>query len=275
MNRKIILAFIISTLTLPVNAELPAEPSETPETQEKEIIESHWGVALGAGWIQDYPGADQGRMRYLAIPTFKGKYLTIDRQDGVRGELIDDQIIKFSVSFMFLFPTASEKIPARQGMPDLDWVFQLGPEMQVYFSRTKHHIMYLRLPFRFVSTTDFKHRFDYRDWNFAPSLRNVFQIDGYGEIMTRLEAEIASEAYSDFLYEVQPQYATASRPTYNARSGLLQYIVGAQYTYNENFPWSYSFGTNAYITKNAANRESPLLLRSVNYSFLFSVIRYF
>jgi hypothetical protein len=245
------------------------------QTEEAVIINSHWGIAAGTGWIQDYPGAGQGRMRYLVMPTFKGKFLTIDRQDGVKGELIDDNIFKFSMSFSFLFPTSSSKMPVREGMPSLDWVFQLGPELQIYLFRSNWHTMYLRLPVRFIATTDFRHDFQYRQWNFSPSIRNNFLLNGWGEFMTRLEVDYASEAYNDLFYEVAPQYATAIRPAYDAKRGLLEWIMGFNYSYNESYPWGYSAAANVYFMQNSANRESPLLVKSTNYSILLSMVRYF
>jgi MipA family protein len=245
------------------------------QTEQSQILNSHWGLAAGTGWIQDYPGAAQGRMRYLALPTFKGKVFSIDRQDGVKGEFIDDRIFKFAVSFSFLFPTSSSKMPVRSGMPGIDWVFQMGPELQIYLYKSIMHTMYLRLPLRFIATTDFHHDFQYRQWNFSPSLRNNFLLNGWGEIMTRLEFDYASEAYNDLFYEVAPQYATASRPAYDARSGLLEWIIGVTYSYNEVFPWGFSVGANVYLLQASANKNSPLLVKQTNYSVLASVVRYF
>jgi MipA family protein len=245
------------------------------QTEQSQILNSHWGLAAGTGWIQDYPGAGQGRMRYLALPTFKGKVFSIDRQDGVKGEFIDDRIFKFAVSFSFLFPTSSSKMPVRAGMPGIDWVFQMGPELQIYLYKSAMHTMYLRLPLRFIATTDFRHDFQYRQWNFSPSLRNNFLLNGWGEIMTRLEFDYASEAYNDLFYEVAPKYATAARPVYDARSGLLEWIIGMTYSYNEIYPWGFSIGANVYLLQASANRDSPLLVNQTNYSVLASVVRYF
>jgi hypothetical protein len=260
---------------------VPTDPSEETKPKEtKEIkkvdTESHWGVAAGGAWIHDYPGADQGHMHYLVMPTYKGKYVTIDRQDGVKGELVNDNRVKFSMSFIFIFPADSDKVPIRHGMPDLNWTFQLGPEMQVYLMRSFSHTMYFRLPLRFIATTDFRHEFEYRDWNLAPGIRNVFYLGpGWGEITTRLDFDIASESYNDLFYQVDPRYATADRPAYNARGGLMEYIFGVNYSYYDSFPWTFFIGANGYVTSVSVNRDSPLLLKTFNYSIIGGVIRYF
>jgi MipA family protein len=248
---------------------------ESPMKPDEEV-KPYLGVGVGFGWIQDYPGADQGRTRYLVIPTYKSKHFTMDRQDGIKGELLENDRFQFSVSFSFLFPTDSKDIPARAGMPDLGWTLQLGPELRVNFINNNYHRMFLRLPLRFVANTDFNHHFDYLDWNFAPSLRNVFQLGpGRGEITTRLELDYASEAYNDLFYEVSPQYATANRPAYDAKTGLMEYIVGINYAYYDFFPWTFFAGGNVYFLQNAKNRESPLLLKTTNFAIIGGIVHYF
>lgn len=235
-----------------------------------------FGVAFGTGWVQDYPGSESGRMRYLAIPTYKSKNLTIDQQDNVKGDLVERDRFQLSMSFIFLFPTQSNKIPIRQGMPDLDWTLQLGPELRIELFHHDFHTMYLRLPVRFVANTDFSSKFDYLDWNFAPSFRNIFDMgDKYGEIVTRLELEYASEGYSDLFYQVDQKYATPFRPAYNAKEGLLEYIVGVNYSYYNLFPWTVFAGANVYILNDARNRTSPLVRQKSNYSIFAGLIRYF
>lgn len=256
--------------------ELPTLPPEEPQTTIPTNNDGpFWGVALGGGWIQDYPGAAQGRMRYLAIPTYKSKYLTIDRQDGVRGDLLERQRYQLSISFSFMFPTDSADIPARQGMPDLAWSFQMGPELRIELLHNSFHTMYLRLPWRFVVNTDFYSTFQYLDWNFAPGFRNIFNFGKYGEITTRLEVDFAAESYNDLFYQVDTEYATAQRPYFDAKAGIMEYIVGANYAYYDFFPMTLFMGANAYLVHHSRNIDSPLIFKKTNYSFLGGVVYYF
>lgn len=265
-----------------IHLQLPLAYSEDTEDTGDEVLpteqitESHWGVGIGSGWIHDYPGAAQGRTRFLVMPVYKGKYLTIDRQDGVKGNVISEGRFKFSVSFSFLFPTDSEDIPVRVGMPDLDWTLQLGPELLFYIVRKPRYTIFLRLPWRFVASTDFKERFKYQGWDFAPSIRSEISLgEGYGELGTRMELEYVSEQYSDYFYQVDPQYATPTRPAYNATAGFMEYILGVSYTYQDFFPWSFIVSSNVYILGDSANRNSPLHVKTRNYSILGAIIRYF
>lgn len=250
-----------------------ATPDQTKRPDSKDG--PFFGVTFGAGWTQDYPGSKDGRMRYLAIPAYKSKYFTIDRQDGVKGDLVERETFQFSVSFMFLFPTDSEKIPARFGMPDLGWTLQLGPEFRIELFHNNFHTMYLRLPLRFVANTDFHHRFDYLDYNFAPGFRNIFDFGKYGEVTTRIEADIAAEKYSDLFYQVDPQFSTASRPAFDAKAGLMQYIAGINYSYYDFFPWTVFAGANVYLASDSKNKKSPLFFKETNFSVLTGFVRYF
>lgn len=253
--------------------DLPPDAQQEPSSEE---VPSRWGVGVGFGWINDYPGSEQGRARYIVAPSYRGKNFTVDRQEGVKGSLINDSRFKLSLSFTFMFPTDSDDIPLRQGMPDLDWTLQLGPELQVYLIRTPNHTMFLRLPLRFAATTDFSHRFDYRDWNFAPSLRNNFKLgEGLGEISTRLELDYSSESLNDVFYEVAPAFATPERPAFDAKEGIMETIVGVTFTYTDFKPWMIFVGTNAYFMGDAKNTESPLLVKNRNYSYFMGLIRYF
>jgi hypothetical protein len=255
------------------NADADPSPVDITDVQQKN---SQWGLAGGVGWITDYPGAAQGRMRYLVMPAFHSKYITVDRQDGARAHLVNERRIKFSVSFSFLLPTSAQDIPVRQGMPDLDLILQLGPELQIYFLRSNTFNVYLRLPVRFIVATDFKSDFEYLQWTFAPSLRTEYNFGSkYGKLGTRLEFDFASARYQSYFYQVEARYATADRPTYHAKMGIMEYIVGLQYSYDHLLPVTFSASANIYLMRDAVNRNSPLHLRNEGYSFLGLMVYYF
>lgn len=276
MNFNCVLIALLFLCPLAYGSDNSKKEKTPASVQVDPDVDSQWGGAVGTGWIHDYPGAAQGRTRFLVMPVFKGKYLTVDRQDGVKSNIINRGNFEFSISFSFLFPTESNDIPIRAGMPDLDWTLQIGPEAVFYITRTQSHTMLLRLPLRFVASTDFSHRFDYQGWVFAPSLRSTIPIgEKYGEITTRLEIEYASEEYNDYFYEVAPQFATPERPAYDGVTGFLESIVGITYSYSDLFPWGFFISGNIYLLGESANKESPLHLRSTNHSVFGAVIYYF
>lgn len=254
-------------------ADADSAPVDITDIQEHQ---SQWGLAAGTGWITDYPGAAQGRMRYLVMPAFHSKYITVDRQDGARAHLVNERRIKFSVSFSFLLPTSAQDIPVRKGMPNLDLILQLGPELQLYFLRSSTFNIYLRLPIRFIVATDFKSDFDYLQWTFAPSLRTEYNFGAkYGKLGTRLEFDFASARYQSYFYQVDAKYSTPDRPAYNAKMGIMEYIVGLQYSYDYLMPVTFSASANIYLMRDAVNRNSPLHLKSEGYSFLGLAVYYF
>lgn len=270
---KHIFLFFIFTHNLAL-AQTEAETPTEDTTAEPSI--SRWGIAAGTGWISDYSGAGQGRMRYLIMPAYHSKFLTIDRQDGAKAHLLTENRFKFSVSFSFLMPTSSKDIPVRHGMPNLNLVLQLGPELQISLYKSTHFKMYLRLPVRFIVATDFQYKLDYLQWTFAPSLRTEYDFGiEYGKIGTRLELDYASQDYNSYFYGVDAKYATSTRPAYQAKMGLMQYILGLQYSYDAFMPLTLSLATNIYLMNDSANKNSPLLVKNEGYSLLGLAVYYF
>lgn len=259
----------------------PAEKlaTNTPKeksTEDTKESDGHFGLAFGTGWIQDYPGADQGRTRHIILPLYKGTHFAIDRDDGAKGTLLRDQDYQFSFSFSFLFPTEAEDIPVRQGMSDIDWTLQFGPEIIRYLYQKKGYSVYVRLPLRVVFSTDFHSNFDDQGLFLAPSLRTEIPLPGdWGSITTRMELNFATQEYNAYFYQVDQEFATSDRAAYEARAGYLESILGLTYVYEESFPFSFFVSANAYFLGDSVNKESPLFVDSRNYSILGALIYYF
>ena len=209
---------------LPIN--LPAESESR----------SPWALGLGTGWLSDYPGAAQGRIRFLPFPVYRGSVFRIDRISGVSGDVYNNSKLDFSWNFIFQFPTESDQIPVRQGMPDLDWLLSLGPQFKYYFYRSSHHKLFFRIP--------------------------VFTF--------RWEAFSHSSEFQQYFFEVQPQYATAARPTFHARAGFLGFVYGMFHTLPFD-GWNISTALNLYDYSLAINDESPLFVHKTNYAVFVAI----
>ena len=86
------------------------------------------GLAFGGGWVNDYPGADQNHTRGMVAPLliYRGPVLRIDRE-GVRGRLFKDSDFEIDVAASAWFDAPASR--AREGMPALDYLFGLGPQL--------------------------------------------------------------------------------------------------------------------------------------------------
>ncbi len=231
--------------------------------------ESKWAIGLGTGWLSDYPGAAQGRVRFLPFPVYRGQLFRVDRISGVSGEVFKDSRLDFTWNFIFQFPTNSSSIPARVGMPNLDWLLSIGPQLQYYIYRGGSHRIFFRFPVRMNTCTNFSTRTQFCGLAFNPGLRHAWFLGPAGEITFRWEAFSHTSEFQQYFYEVHPRYATATRPSYHARAGFLGFVYGFFHT----IPfegWSIATSGNIYDYSLAVNQESPLFLHKTNYGLFLA-----
>ncbi len=241
-----------------------------PSQADEKKPQSKWGLGLGAGWISDYPGAAQGRMRFLPFPVYRGSAFRIDRISGVSGDVFANTRFDFSWNFIFQFPTDSESIPVRQGMPDLDWLLSLGPQMKYFIYVHPNHTFFFRFPIRLNACTNFAKRSRFCGVVFNPGFRHAIRYQGLGELTFRAEALIQSSEYQQYFFEVPKEFATPTRPSFHARAGFLGFVYGFFHT----LPfegWNLSSSVNIYDYSLAINHNSPLFIHKTNYGFLMAV----
>ena len=64
--------------------------------------------------------------------------------------------------------------------------------------------------------------------------------------------------YMAFFYDVQPQFATAERPAYNAKPGYLGTDLTFSYINTLTERWEFVAGTRISLNQGASNKNSPL-----------------
>lgn len=243
----------------------------TAQAQTKEVKpRSKWALGLGAGWLSDYPAAAQGRLRFIPFPVIRGSFFRVDRISGVSGDMYNDSRLDFSWNFIFQFPTDSDDIPARVGMPDLDWLLSLGPEIKYYIYRQGHHKTFFRMPVRLNTCTNFAEDTRFCGVAINPGIRHVMVYEGFGEFTWRWEAFSQSSEYQQYFYEVPNQFATASRPAFHARAGFLGFAYGLFHSLPFD-GWDLSTAINVYDYSLGINHESPLFLHKTNYALFMAI----
>ncbi|MEK8089353.1 MipA/OmpV family protein [Thermithiobacillus plumbiphilus] len=221
------LVFAAVVPEIPVGAEAVAAAATTPAPKAAEPALPRWELGLGTAVLNtpDYRGADQGQTYVLPLPyvIYRGEVLRVSR-GGVKGTLFRSQRLHLDMSLNASTPVESEGNEARRGMPDLDPSFELGPSLQVVLRKTSGPLpgMSLRLPVRGVLAVarDFG-RAEYVGWVAAPDLSLNWQGEGrrpWRAGMT-LGPLFGDRSYHDYYYSVDPAFATADRPAYQARAG--------------------------------------------------------
>ena len=239
------------------------------ETSTNQKASWQLGVGVGGLSLPHYRGSDQTANYYSPIPyiRYDGDRLKVDREGG-RYNFYDDKDVRVDVSLAFSLAVDSEDNNARLGMFNLGHIIEVGPRVQYKLYQSKDNNVRFRfaLPLRAAFATDFNNT-ENIGLVFAPYLQLRYFNTGW-ESAFSLGPIWANEEYHDYFYEVESQYATINRPTYNAKSGYS----GSRFTFSmsKRFDKIY-FGLFArydYL-KGASFIDSPLVKQ--NDSFILGV----
>ncbi len=227
------------------------------------------GVAGVTLKVANYPAADEYQTLALPAPYFvyRGRTLQSD-DDGSRIRQVLTPNAELSVSGGGALSSNSSGSDARDGMPDLGYLLEAGPNLRLTYDgfAPKAKIL-VDIPVRGVVSLD--HRdLHWRGAVFAPELAYQSQSFLHGKLTLRpsIGVEIASTALQRYYYEVQPRYATVGRAAYSASAGYLGASIGALATYelSRRVRVFAAMGYNNHA--GAANRDSPLFRSVDDYS---------
>ncbi len=249
-------------------AGAPAQPPASLVVDHLPLLEI--GVIGGGGYVPDYPSAEQSRLRGILSPsiTYRGEILRAD-EFGARLRAWQGNGAEFSFSASGSFPVSSHDNRARQGMPDLDWMGEIGPTLRITLWRdpAAPRRVILETPVRAVFSTDLT-SISFRGWVFNPDIaweqrdlllpRSRFRI-GLGVV-------VADDRYMDYFYGVAPEFARPDRPAYRARAGYLGTRLQFSYRVPITERLSVIAGARLENFTGAANADSPLFRRDLNLS---------
>jgi outer membrane scaffolding protein for murein synthesis (MipA/OmpV family) len=243
---------------------MPAVPKEEP------LLE--YGLGVGAVAFEDYRGSDSSHIYPLPIPTlwYYGKFLKADR-DGVRGTLFNQDRVELNLSGNATTPVRNDR--ERNGMPNLRSTLELGPSFDLHLLRSDDaRIKFdLRMPLRAAFTVEASPRMI--GWTFTPRF-NLDIADPLGFAGWNLGLLtgplFADRRYHDYFYTVAPQYATVTRPAYQAVGGYAG--TQAIAALSRHFP---RFWVGAYVRydtlSGAAFVDSPLVQRQSYWAAGFGI----
>ena len=186
--------------------------------------ETRWemGVGVVAIDLPLYPGSSQDAGYILPFPYLRleSKYLDIDQ--GIESKLFKSNKVRFSLIGGLGVPVNSADSTAREGMPDLDLVLQVGPSLDVIFDQRSSGAREFRLelPLRLAVATDFSSTRN-TGWLFEPRL--VYESkrkhkSGWAYEYTA-GLRFATDKYHGYYYNVDLQFETLARPQYSASGG--------------------------------------------------------
>lgn len=223
-----------------------------------------WEVSL-AGFSRygpAYPASDdyQTNIVPLPFPIYRGRFLRVgeDADKPVTTRIFKRDRIKLDLDFGLNLPVDSDEIMVRTGMPDLDLLLEVGPELEFQFVENFAGDLFLGLQTRGAISFDGLDP-TWRGAVFSTELKYELPIwNSESKILVRLTPEIASSKYMDYFYGVSSDFETPERPAYKARSGYLgtRLSLSLQHEINKNF--EIRTGVRAGFYQGAKNEDSPL-----------------
>jgi outer membrane scaffolding protein for murein synthesis (MipA/OmpV family) len=236
-----------------------------------------WELGVGVAFLQipDYRGSDENRLYVLPYPylIYRGDILKVEDR-RISGQIFKTDRILLDFSGNGSVPVKSSHNTAREGMPDLDPTFELGPALnvKVWEDKPDQIKLSLFLPVRAVFSTDFS-SVRREGWVFSP--RFVFE---KGDIIQQTGLNLgisagpmfADSAYHEYYYTVDPVYANASRPAYSAGGGYsgTTLTIGLSKSYKQ---LSFNAFVSADFLQNSVFEDSPLVKRKISIMSGFNV----
>ncbi|MDQ2734063.1 MAG: MipA/OmpV family protein [Pseudomonadota bacterium] len=245
--------------------------ADAPQTG---IGEPLWELGLGVAAVRfaDYRGSDRTSAYVLPLPfvAYRGRFLRADR-DGARAILFAGHRVIVDVSLSASVPSKSSHDDARQGMPDLPGTFEIGPNLNVelWQSDDRKLKLDLRLPLREAITLQASPKTI--GVTFSPNLNlDVRGFAGRWNLGLLGGPLFADRRYHEHFYGVAPEFATASRPAYDAPGGYAGWRATTAFSRRLGNAWLGGFVRYDDL-HGAAFAPSPLVRRESSVTVGFGV----
>jgi outer membrane scaffolding protein for murein synthesis (MipA/OmpV family) len=226
------------------------------------------GVGVGVLRLPHYRGSDQSHTWVLPVPYFvyRGEFLRADRE-GARAVLVDAERLDVDVSVAATAPTRSDDNRARAGMPDLSPTVEIGPNVNVTLSRGAGWKLQARLPVRAAFTVESGP--DMIGWLATPNLNLDLRQQGWN-IGVLTGPIFGTRRMNGYFFDVQPQFATASRPAYRAPAGYAGWRAVSGVSRRLGDFWLGAF-VAADTLRGARFEDSPLVRKRETLAFGLAV----
>jgi outer membrane scaffolding protein for murein synthesis (MipA/OmpV family) len=215
---------------------------------------------------QAYPGADQQVQRSLVLPylIYRGEILRSERGGaGLRAFKTD--ALELDLGAAAALGSSATRIEARQGMPDLGTLVEVGPRLRwTLASQPDGSIWRLDLPLR--SVHDLGDGLQRRGTTFEPALKWQGPMGSGFFVTTGLSAVVADRQLGQTFYGVERSQATVARPTYSARAGLITWRLSGSLSWRMGTNWNAFTYARMDSVAGAANESSPLIRQTTGLS---------
>lgn len=215
---------------------------------------------------QAWPGASENVNRALPLPyvLYRGPLLRIDREAfGLRA--IKTSNFELDVGFSGALGSRANEIEARRGMPDLGTLLEFGPRARWNLGPAPGGAQWrLEVPLRGVF--DVTDRFASRGLALEPRIQWNHQDLAGWRLSASAGAVLGDRKLTGTFYDVAPEFATPSRPEFEAKAGLIAWRLGLVASHRLNRDWRIFGFVRMDSVAGATNADSPLVTRTAGYS---------
>lgn len=272
-NRLYLVKFLVAALLVAVSSNTIAQQEITLEDDMRPVWEV--GVFGAAFNSPEYPAAGQSQTNVIPAPYFiyRGETLRIGDGSIARAVAIDKSWYELDLSLAGSFNANSENNEARAGMPDLDFIFELGPQLRLRLSKFEFEQhgqgeLFLNLQARAAFSTDFS-GIDKRGYVFQPVLS--YRQRGWLTEKTALSVSLsptwATEKLHDYFYQIDTDFITDQRQAYDAKGGYIGTDLSVGLSFNATEDIRIFTFARATLHSGAANEDSPLFIEQSTYSY--------
>lgn len=234
-----------------------------------------WEVGFGAFGVvaPDYPAANESSFNGLPFPnvTYRGDLFRLNEEAGARVVPVAEPRFEFGVSVDGAFGANSDDNALREGLPDLDILAEIGPELiflgPQFATGSGKGRLDLALQSRAVFSLDFD-AVAYQGLAVEPELRyrQTGLFGGGGTGFLSIGGFFATERLHDYFYEVPEAFALPDRPAFDAGPGYLGTFVSAGISAPLTDRVVLFIGGQTALHAGAANRDSPLFADSATFA---------
>lgn len=233
---------------------------------------THLSLGVGVAFtnIDDYIGSDESQTYVIPVPYvyYQSENVTVDR-NTFEGDLFESGSWHLALNAGGSIPVDSDENKARQGMADLDWVGELGPSIEYYFtgnSRADDSI-YIDFSLRKAMATNFSRIKDI-GWTGQLSLHKKQQLKmnmlgGETNFEVSVSALFYTDKYAQYFYSVSKPDVTPERFAYQAYGGYAGLKLAVGGTWRKNNVWLGLF-TRYTDLNNSTFENSPLVKSNSN-----------
>jgi outer membrane protein len=229
------------------------------------------GVAAGVASVAKYAGSSRRDVYVAGFPylVYRGPWL---RVSGRSAHLVLAETPRYwvDISAGGWLPVSAGNDTARAGMPDLDLTLQAGPRINYLAVATRRSDTLLRLAARAVWSAAALNDISHRGYVLVPAVRETLRPwgrEGRISLSATLSATIGDAEQNGYFYDVDPAFATPTRPAFSSGGGPVAYglSLGASWKVTPRLRVGlYARGTTLEGTVVA---DSPLVQDTLTYAF--------